>query len=176
MTLSSLPYFILVRLQCAFTPNSQYRFFLIRRLPSGCWSPHCLWVWKARKAWEFTHSLPLKDRWVWRYWSSSFLASICIALRRDLYYPHKSSARWHRSSLLWDLAWYHTCPLSPTSLLPYYWFVLEILPNTTFSYNSSSQTLLLESHHWSIFCTCNLKHPNRYNPARWRSHSKFAQR
>lgn len=124
-----------------------------------------------------TQRCPLtNDRWVWRYWSSSFLASICIALRRDLYYPHKSSARWHRSSLLWDLAWYHTCPLSPTSLLPYYWFVLEILPNTTFSYNSSSQTLLLESHHWSIFCTCNLKHPNRYNPARWRSHSKFAQR
>ena len=71
-----------------------------------------------------TQRCPLtNDRWVWRYWSSSFLASICIALRRDLYYPHKSSARWHRSSLLWDLAWYHTCPLSPTSLLPYYYFL-----------------------------------------------------
>lgn len=53
------------------------------------------------------------------------------ALWGDLHCPQSSSARWSQSSSLWDLARSNS-PSSPTSSLPYYWFVLETLPNMLF--------------------------------------------
>lgn len=88
----------------------------------------------------YTAALPkgrplTNDRWVWRCQSSSCLALTDLA----------SSEEWSALSpellckmepkfLFVGLCLIPHSPTSPTSLLPYHWFVLETLPNTLFSW------------------------------------------